>query len=125
MAENKINMLDSTTVSDKTIEAFHTMWDSFPHGVLLLKSNRDIVAANKMSTELGAIEGRKCFQLGGLSDIHKGCLGNCAIEEGTSQRKTYQDKTIGKIVDAYWLPVPTDENLMLHFAIYLDPPTDD
>jgi|TARA_Y100000310_G_scaffold337370_2_gene424279 hypothetical protein len=119
-----VNKLDGGAVSATTIEAFHTMWGNFPHGVLLLKGSREIVAANKKSKESGAIEGRKCFQLGGLTDIHKGCLGNCALEEGTVQRRTYHDKTDGKVVDAYWLPVPSDENLMLHFAVYIDPATD-
>jgi hypothetical protein len=97
------------------------MWGNFPHGALLLTSSRDIIAANEKSKELGAIEGRKCFQLGGLSDIHKGCLGSCALGEGTAQRNTYKDESTGQIVDAYWLPLPTDENLMVHFAVYIDP----
>ncbi len=123
-AENMINTSSDAAVSTKTIEAFHTMWGNFPHGVLLLKSDREIVATNEVSKQMGAIEGRKCFQLGGLSDIHKGCLGNCALEEEVTQRRTYRDPS-GKIVDSYWLPVPSDEDLMIHFAVYIDPPADD
>jgi len=120
-----VNSLATDAVSTRTIEAFHTMWGNFTHGVLLLKANREIVAANKKAEETGAIVGRKCFQLGGLSDIHKGCLGSCAIADGIVQRNTYHDETSGTIVDAYWLPVPTDENLMVHFAVYIDDPKDE
>lgn len=114
------NVIETTDVRAETIEAFHTMWGNFPHGVLLLKANREIVAANKASKESGAVEGRKCFELGGLSDIHKGCLGNDALREQKAQRSTYHHD--GKIVDAYWLPVPSGEDLMIHFAVYTDVP---
>jgi len=113
-----------TGVSAKTIEAFHAMWGNFPHTVLLLKKSREIVAVNKKAEGRGFVPCAKCFQVSGKEEIHAGCKGNLALEEGTAQRKVTYNKETGRVSDAYWLPVPTEKDLFLHFAVYTDLPTE-
>lgn len=107
-------------VSKNTIEAFHLMWDYFPHGVMLLKKNRDIVAVNKRTRERGIKEGTKCYQIGGQTEIHKYCLANKALETRITQRLVNHDKTKGRITDTYWVPLATEDGLYLHFMVNID-----
>jgi hypothetical protein len=107
-------------VSDATIEAFHMMWDNFPHGVLLLNKSRDIVAINKRAEERGVRTGRKCFQLTGNTEIHRGCKADQALAEAMAQRVITNNKKSNRLIDTYWLPIPADKDLYLHFAIETD-----
>ncbi len=108
---------ENSGVSDGTIEAFHMMWDMFPHPGFLLKKNRDIVAVNKLAKERGVRTGGKCFQLTGKTEIHEGCKANKALEEGVAQRAVSYREGTSRVMDAYWLPVLTEKDLYVHFAI--------
>ena len=114
---------EKSGVDSRTIEAFHMMWDSFPHVVLLLRKTREIVAANKRAEEKGFHRGAKCFQIAGQTEIHAGCKANTALEEGVCQRAINYNKDTGRVMDAYWLPIPTENDLYVHFAIDIKPPT--
>ena len=94
------------------------MWDMFPHPVLLLKKNSDIVAVNKLAKERGVRTGGKCFRLVGQTEIHDGCKANEALEKGVAQRTvSYYREDTSRLMDAYWLPVLTEKDLYVHFAI--------
>lgn len=110
-------------VSNATVEAFHMMWDSFPHSVMLLNKSRDIVAINKRAEERGVRTGRKCFQLSGNNtEIHKGCKADQALAEAVAQRAVTHNKNTNQLIDTYWLPVPADKDVYLHFAITTELP---
>ncbi len=109
---------------DKVVEAFHMMWDSFPHSVMLLKKSREIVAVNKAGAERGVRPGAKCYELAGKTEIHAGCKANTALEENTAQRSVSYGKESKRITDAYWLPVSKEHQLYLHFAIYTSVPVE-
>ncbi len=119
-------MIDSPAnpgVSDATIEAFHTMWDSFPHGVLLLNRSRDIIAVNNRAKERGVPTGIKCYQLtDNNNEIHRGCKANQALDEAKAQKVVTNNSESNKLIITYWLPVTTDKNLYLHFNIVADLP---
>jgi hypothetical protein len=109
--------------SDATIEAFHMMWDSFPHGVLLLNRSRDIIAVNKRAEERGVRTGIKCYQLtGNNNEIHQGCKANQALDEAAAQRVVTNNEKSNKLIVTYWLPVSADKDLYLHFNIDADLP---
>lgn len=99
----------------EAINAFHKMWDAFPHLVLLLQRDRTIVASNHAAQEKGAVPGLKCYQWSGAEGIHPVCKGNAALEENVAKRSVgnYQ----GRVLDSYWLPVGGERDLMLHFSV--------
>lgn len=109
---------------NKTIEAFHIMWDNFPHVVLLLKKSREIVASNKSAEKYGFLRGKKCYEVAGKTEIHAGCKANAALEENSAQRSVRYNKEANRVSDAYWLPVSVENDLYLHFTIYTNLPTE-
>ncbi len=115
------NSPENFGISNETIEAFHTMWDTFPQPVMLLLKCRDIVAVNKYGQEKGVPTTGRCYQLGGqVDEIHAGCKANQAVEEGVAQRSVHYNKDTNRVMDAYWLPVLTEKDLYMHFAINTD-----
>lgn len=114
------NSEGSSGVSNRVIEAFHLMWDYFPQVVLLLKKERKIVVANRRALEFGFHPGKRCYEVVGQSEIHAGCRANIALDTGNGERSTTYDRTNGRVTDAYWLPVPGEKELYLHFTIYID-----
>jgi hypothetical protein len=59
--------------------------------------------------------------LGGqIDEIHAGCKANQAVEEGVAQRAVHYDKDTNRVTDAYWLPVLTEKDLYIHFAVSID-----
>ncbi len=107
-------------VSREVIEAFHMMWDNFPHTALLLKKSREIVAANKSATSKGALPGKKCYELQGDCAIHAGCKGNLALEQDTAQHTVTYNKSTNTLMDAYWMPVSKKDGLFLHTAWFMN-----
>ena len=104
---------------DAAIAAFHLMWDAFPFLVLLLQRDRTILAANRMAIRMGAIPGMKCYQWHKVEEIHEHCLGNAALDSGRSMRRVLPYR--GMVLDSYWIPVGTEDELMIHFSIDITP----
>lgn len=102
-------------VKTSTIEAFHQMWDFFPHLVLLLRKDRTIVDANRFALDLGVTPSTKCYQLSGGGEIHKVCRADSALMENVAKRSVGGYR--GRVLDSYWLPVPGENDLYIHFAI--------
>jgi len=117
--------IGNSGVSNETIEAFHMMWDKFPWVVLLNKKNRDIVAANKVAEEMGYHPGEKCFHVAKSTEIHASCKANEALEKGVAQRSVSYNKETNQVMDAYWVPVSAEQDLYVHFALWLKIPPDD
>ncbi len=111
---------EATEVGSEILAAFHMMWNSFPHSVMLLKKTREIVAVNKAASDKGVLTCAKCFRLGGRDEVHKGCKANEALELGIAQRTVAHNRETNRVMDAYWLPVAAGEDLYLHFAVNID-----
>jgi hypothetical protein len=109
----------------KIVEAFHLMWDQFPQVVLLLRKSREIVAANKEAEKFGFHPGLKCYQVVGQNEIHAGCKANLALQDNTAQRSIIFNKEKNRVSDAYWLPVSPENDLYLHFTVYIKLPIDE
>ena len=107
--------LEITEDLTEVIKMFHTMWDHFPHKVLMVKRDRTIAALNRAGREFGIQLGIKCFERNGYTNICPSCLGNKMLKEGAAQRMV--DNYHGKVLDAYWVPIEGREDLYLHFAI--------
>ncbi len=106
-----------TEVNTEILKAFHLMWDMFPTPVFLLRKNRDIIDFNQTAKNRGVRPGGKCYQLSGDDCIHKQCLGNAALAEGTGKRSVGYYAPSKRFVDSYWLPISGEKDLFIHFAI--------
>ena len=109
-------------VSNETIKAFDMMWGGFPHVVLLIKKTRDIVAANKVAEAMGFHPGTKCFQVARSTEIHARCKANEALEKGVVERSVSYIKDTNQVSNAYWIPILTEKDLYVHFAVRVDLP---
>ncbi len=100
---------------EELVRACRKMWDGFPHRVLLLARDRTIRAANATALETGVRVGSKCYQLTGSDEIHAVCRANAALRENQPKRNVgpYGER----FLDSYWLPIPGEEDLYIHFAI--------
>ena len=117
--------IEKTTRSINTdiISAFDAMWGLHPSPVMMLKSNREIVAVNAAAQKLGIPPGIKCFQLTGNEKICDGCLGNAALKAHDAKRTaSWQDK-LNMFADTYWIPVQGEEGLFIHFGNDITPYT--
>jgi hypothetical protein len=73
--------------------------------------------------ESGVRTGIKCYQLSGdNNEIHQGCKANQALDEAAAQRVVINSSQSNKLIVTYWLPVPVDKDLYLHFNIDADLP---
>ncbi len=107
--------LEKAWTREEVVAAFRKMWDPFPHLVLLLTKDRTIQAANAKALEMGVKVGSKCYELTGAHEVHQSCLANAALKENRAKRNVglYGER----FLDSYWLPVPGEKDLYLHFAI--------
>lgn len=104
-------------ISPEILSAFDLMWHHFPSPVFLLLKNRTIIGLNKAAKDMGIMTGMKCFQLSGETGIHENCQGNSALKEGSGKRAVAYVPKFKQVMDSYWLPVPGQPNLLIHFAI--------
>ena len=104
-------------VKSEIVTAFDLMWYHFPFPVFLLQKNRTIVSMNKAAKDMGIMAGMKCFQLTGSTGIHEGCLGNSAMKDGEGKRSVAYVPDMKQVIDSYWLPIPGEKNMMIHFGI--------
>ena len=106
---------EASWTREEVIRSFRKMWDPFPARVLLLTKDRTVRAANAMALETGVKVGTKCYQLTGSDDIHAACLANAALADQEPKRNVglYGER----FLDSYWLPVPGETDLYIHFAI--------
>jgi hypothetical protein len=96
------------------IDAFHLMWGNFPEPVCLIHKNREILAVNEASRQMGRLPGTKCNEFG-TPEQHRGCLANQAL---ATQKSTYRKAKAGdKDIYAYWLTVPEHPDIYIHFGV--------
>lgn len=109
--------------------------NSIPHPTMLIRTDRTILAANKIAREVGAIVGQYCWQAFSRSEYipeeailylkeHNGvpssagikcsfCLADELVTSG--QPANCEVNAFGKIWDTWWVPVK--DNIYLHYAI--------
>ena len=115
------NEIENSGVSSDVLAAFDAMWGLHPSPVLLIKANREIVAANEEMKKLGVSPGMKCFQLTGKDKICEGCLGNEALKENMGKRKAAWQEELNMFYDSYWVPVQGQKGLFVHFGNDITP----
>jgi PAS domain S-box-containing protein len=87
--------------------------EAMPCFAVLLRSDRTIIAANKIALDFGAKHGQTCFKsMFGFEKPCWWCLGPECLEENEPQHEVVEDRGINW--DAYWVPV--EEDLYLHYA---------
>lgn len=107
---------ENTPVKNETLNAFNAMWGLHPSPVLLIRTNREIVAINETGRNLGIPEGIKCFQLAGNSSICDRCKGTAAVKENKGKRAAAWQAKRNMFVDTYWIPVQDETGLFVHFG---------
>jgi hypothetical protein len=103
-------------INPDILKAFHLMWDVFPGTALLVRRDRSIVACNHSATERGLRLGMKCFQLSS-EGIHKHCLANAALDEGTAKGTAVYSPVAKKVNNSFWLPIAGEKDLFVHIVI--------
>ena len=98
-------------VDEKTIEAFHMMWDKFPGLVRLIHKNRTVLAVNETARNTGFEVGVACIKIGS-PELHKGCKANVALST-----KKAQSQKLGEERIRYWVPVKDCDDVYVHFLI--------
>ncbi|MFQ5975368.1 MAG: PAS domain S-box protein [Candidatus Hydrothermarchaeales archaeon] len=88
--------------------------DSIPCIALLLKKeSREIVASNIEARKIGAVSGKKCYEVWGPSEkSHPFCLAPKLWKTGKAQHLIVE--AYGVVWEAYWIPV--DDEVYLHYA---------
>ncbi len=97
--------------------SFRIMWDGFPHPVLLIQKNRNILDANACARALGVPLGVRCRDISPYPDkCKKYCLADSALESGMTQRIMAREGD--KMTATYWIPFSSvASGLYLHFTV--------
>lgn len=100
-------------------KSFRFMWDGFPHPVLLIQKNRNILDANQSARDLGVSAGIRCRDISPYPDqCQNYCQADSALESGQSKRLL--SRQAGKFSATYWIPlISVASGLYLHFAVDL------
>jgi len=102
-------------IDSKVVEAFHMMWGSFPEPVALVHKSREVMAVNAICHSTGRMDvGMNCA-MPGLSDCHKGCLADQALD---SRKAVFRKRVYGtREIISYWIPVDGYPELFVHFGV--------
>ncbi len=105
-------------VDQNVIEAFHSMWGTFPEPVMLVQKNRNVLAVNDLAKKIGIPTEIKCFSLNpetGGADHCKQCKANEAMRTG--EAVVLKSPMNGAEVIGYWVPVKGVSDVYVHFGI--------
>ncbi len=103
-------------IENRTLEAFAKMWGLFPAPVLLIHASREILAVNECAKGLGIPAGIKCHSLYPSETPCPGCLANKALMDNAAVRRCALDKSSGKFLDGYWIPVQGEKDIYVHYG---------
>ncbi|PLY02708.1 MAG: hypothetical protein C0623_03510 [Desulfuromonas sp.] len=109
-----------------------SLLQALPHPAMLINQSREILAANKLALEAGAVVGQFCWQTFGqasfLTEEHQQKLDNgeaagvhcsfCRADpslENLCEENDPRVKVFESIVDTYWVAI--NEEIYLHYAI--------
>lgn len=98
-------------------KSFRLMWDGFPHPVLLIQKNRNILDANQCARDLGVPADVRCRDISPYPDKCKNyCQADSALESGKTKRTLARENS--KMTATYWIPFNSVANgLYLHFTV--------
>jgi len=103
--------------TERELERHHKLsWaflEAMPCFAVLLRSDRTIVASNKIAKYMGGEVGLKCCEiLYGFKEPCWWCLAPELLKTGEPQHTVVE--ALGVVWDAYWVPI--EEDLYLHYA---------
>jgi hypothetical protein len=101
-------------IDQKCIDAFHSMWGSFPAPVRLIHKSKEVVAVNEVAESRGMEVGIPCFS-SGIPESHKACKATEALSSKQGQRMNVESKKI-----KFWIPVRNYPDVYVHFTIPID-----
>jgi len=98
-------------VDQRTIDAFHQMWDAFPGMARLIDGSHNVIAANQTAADRGFVPGTCCAKVG-FPEIHKGCK----LARTLREQVALTDNPSGSAVRG-WMPVEGHDDLVVHFTL--------
>lgn len=111
----------------------NALLQALPHPAMLINQSREILAANKLAVEAGAVVGQFCWKTFGnaafLSDEHQQFLlenpeltgAHCTFCRGDASLENMHEENdpnvnaLGSILDTYWVAI--NKEIFLHYAI--------
>jgi hypothetical protein len=105
-------------VDQSILDAFQSMWGTFPEPVMLIQKNRTVLAVNDLAKKIGIPTDIKCFSLNpeeGVSGHCKQCKANVALRSG--EAVVERGPVNGAEVIGYWLPVKGLPDVYVHLGI--------
>jgi len=105
-----------TDLNQEIHDHFHLFWDNFPFPVLLIRKDRTILDRNRAAEAAGCVPGSRCID-SGPKEAHKGCLAAAALHDQITQRKVQYVAFRGMVMDSYWIPLPSHDDVYVHFGI--------
>ncbi len=98
-------------------KSFRLMWDGFPHPVLLIQKNRNILDANESARAIGVPLGVRCRDISPYPDKCKNyCQADSALDSGKTKKIMVRQDN--KMAATYWIPFNSVANgLYLHFTV--------
>jgi len=120
-------------IENTQLSLANALLQALPHPAMLINQSREIIAANKLATEAGAVVGQFCWKTFGhaafLSDEHQQlllenpeltgvhctfCRGDACLENMHEENDPNLN-ALGSILDTYWVAINKDT--YLHYAI--------
>lgn len=98
-------------IDEKTLEAFHRMWDGFPTCVRMIHRSHEVLAINDTAAGLGFKVGERCNE-DGNPQRHAGCKAGLALH---TQKAQVQNTPAGRI--KFWLPLEGYPEVYIHFSV--------
>ena len=108
--------MSTIEIGDEIRRNFHLFWDNFPFPVMLVHKDRTIFESNKAGNAIGCPVGTRCSDIGEKKH-HQGCLASNALREQTGKRSVGYIEHMGLVLDSYWIPLESADDLYLHFSI--------
>lgn len=122
-----------TSIENAQSSLANALLQALPHPAMLINQSREIIAANKLAMEAGAVIGQRCWQTFAhsafLSEEHQQlllenpepagvhctfCRGDASLEN-MHQENDPNVNALGNILDTYWVAI--DKDTYLHYAI--------
>lgn len=98
-------------IDEKTLAAFHQLWDGFPTCVRMIHRSHEVLAVNDTAAGLGFKVGEHCNE-DGNPQRHAGCKAMLALK---TQQAQVQNTPVGRV--KFWLPVEGYPEVYIHFSV--------
>ena len=108
--------MENSSQKSSVTASFHLMWGNYPFPAMLINSDHEIQAVNRLARELGITPGIRCHALTGKTATCPGCKAHGALKKGEGRRHVGYSEVLGQVLDSYWVPLEGSQTLYVHFG---------